>query len=192
MTSDIDSKNEYVEPPWVGQVIHFWFEELTEADWFARSDAIDRRIRDRFLTLHRRLVTHDGGGVAEPRPILASVIVLDQFSRNLFRDSPSAYSADSIARRLARVAIEQRFDIAMTTQERLFLYLPFEHSEERADQALAVQLIGSVGNAEWTRYAIAHKEIIDRFGRFPHRNPVLNRLSTADEIAFMKEPNNSF
>jgi uncharacterized protein (DUF924 family) len=192
MTSDVDSRNENVEPPWVGQVIHFWFEELTEADWFARSDAIDRRVRERFLTLHQRLVTHGGGGAAEPRPILASVIVLDQFSRNLFRDSPSAYSADFIARRLARVAIEQSFDIAMTTQERLFLYLPFEHSEERADQALAVQLIGSVGNAEWTRDAIAHKEIIDQFGRFPHRNAVLNRLSTAAEVAFLKEPKNSF
>ena len=192
MTSDIASKNEYVEPPWVGQVLQFWFEELTEADWFARSDVIDKRIRERFLTLHQRLVTHGGCNVTGPRPILAGVIVLDQFSRNLFRDSPSAYSADSIARRLARVAIQQSFDIAMTTQERLFLYLPFEHSEERADQALAVQLIGSVGNAEWTRYAIAHKEIIDRFGRFPHRNAVLNRLSTADEIAFLKEPDNSF
>jgi uncharacterized protein (DUF924 family) len=137
-------------------------------------------------------VTHDGCGVLEPRPILASVIVLDQFSRNLFRDSPYAYSADSIARRLARVAIERSFDVAMTRLERLFLYLPFEHSEERADQALSVQLIGSVGDAAWTRYAIAHKEIIDRFGRFPHRNAVLNRLSTADEVAFLKEPKNSF
>ncbi len=192
MTSDIDARNDGVEPLWVGQVIRFWFEELTEADWFARNDAIDRRIRERFLTLHERLVTHDGCGVTEPRPILAGVVVLDQFSRNLFRDSPHAYSADSIARRLARVAIEQGFDIAMTAQERLFLYLPFEHSEERADQMLAVQLIASVSNAEWTRSAIAHKEIIDRFGRFPHRNAVLNRLSTADEVAFLKEPKNSF
>ena len=150
MISNFDSKNANVEPPWVGTVINFWFEELTETDWFARSDAIDGRIRERFLTLHQRLVTHDGCGVTEPRPILASVIVLDQFSRNLFRDSQYAYSADSIARRLARVAIEQSFDVAMTRLERLFLYLPFEHSEERADQALAVQLIGSVGNAEWT------------------------------------------
>jgi uncharacterized protein (DUF924 family) len=192
MISNFDSKNANVEPPWVGTVINFWFEELTETDWFARSDAIDGRIRERFLTLHQRLVTHDGCGVTEPRPILASVIVLDQFSRNLFRDSQYAYSADSIARRLARVAIEQSFDVAMTRLERLFLYLPFEHSEERADQVLAVQLIGSVGDAAWTRYAIAHKEIIDRFGRFPHRNAVLNRLSTADEVAFLKEPKNSF
>ena len=192
MMSNFDSKNANVEPPWIGTVINFWFEELTEADWFARNAAIDRRIRERFLTLHQRLVTHDGCGVTEPRPILASVIVLDQFSRNLFRDSQYAYSADSIARRLARVAIEQSFDVAMTRLERLFLYLPFEHSEERADQVLAVQLIGSVGDAAWTRYAIAHKEIIDRFGRFPHRNAVLNRLSTADEVAFLKEPKNSF
>jgi uncharacterized protein (DUF924 family) len=192
MMSNFDSKNANVEPPWVGTVINFWFEELTETDWFARSDAIDRHIRERFLTLHQRLVTHDGCGVIEPRPILASVIVLDQFSRNLFRDSPYAYSADSIARRLARVAIERSFDVAMTRLERLFLYLPFEHSEERADQALSVQLIASVGDDAWTRYAIAHKEVIDRFGRFPHRNAVLNRVSTADELAFLKELKNSF
>ena len=192
MTSDIDSKNANVEPPWVGQVIHFWFEELTEADWFARSDAIDRRIRERFLTLHQRLVTHDGCGVTEPHPILASVIVLDQFSRNLFRDSPYAYSADSIARRLARVAIEQSFDIAMARQERLFLYLPFEHSEDRADQAYSLNLVKQLGREDWTRSAMEHKVVIDRFGRFPHRNAALNRLSTADEIAFLKEPKNSF
>src|ERR1700756_1457696 len=125
MTSDIDSKNANVEPPWVGQVIHFWFEELAEADWFAKSDSVDRRIRERFLTLHERLVTNDGPGVTEPRPILAVGIVPDQFSQTLSRDSPPAYSADSIPRRLARTAIEQGFDIAMTRQERLFLCLPF-------------------------------------------------------------------
>jgi uncharacterized protein (DUF924 family) len=192
MMSNFDSKNANVEPPWVGTVINFWFEELTEADWFARSDAIDRRIRERFLTLHQRLVTHDGCGVTEPRPILAGVIVLDQFSRNLFRDSPRAYSADSIARRLARTAIEQGFDIAMTRQERLFLYLPFEHSEDRADQAYSLNLAKQLGREDWTHFAVRHKAIIDQFGRFPHRNAVLNRLSTADEIAFLTEPKNSF
>ena len=192
MTSDIDSRNENVEPPWVGQVIHFWFEELMEADWFGKSASIDMRIRERFLTLHERLVTHDGLGVTEPRPILAAVIVLDQFSRNLFRDRPRAYSADSIARRLARTAIEQAFDIAMARQERLFLYLPFEHSEDRADQAYSLNLVKQLGREDWTRSAVKHKAIIDQFGRFPHRNAVLNRLSTADEIAFLKEPKNSF
>lgn len=76
----------------------------------------------------------------------------------------------------------------MAEQERLFLYMPFQHSEERADQALAVQLIRSVGNAEWTRFAVAHKEVIDRFGRFPHRNAILNRDSSADELALLQQP----
>jgi uncharacterized protein (DUF924 family) len=90
-----------------------------------------------------------------------------------------AYSADSIARRLAKTAIDAGFDIAMTREERLFLYLPFEHSEDRADQ-------------DWTHFAVKHKAIIDQFGRFPQRNAVLNRPSTADEIAFLKDPKNSF
>jgi uncharacterized protein (DUF924 family) len=192
MTSTSDSRTEDVEPPWVGEVIHFWFAELSEASWFAKREAIDAQIRGRFLALHERLVTHDGLGVTAPRPILAAVIVLDQFSRNLFRGSPRAYSADSIARRLAKCAVEQGFDITMSKEERLFLYLPFEHSEDRGDQAFSLNLLKQLGKEDWTHVAVAHKEIIDRFGRFPHRNAVLNRVSTADEIAFLKDPNNSF
>jgi uncharacterized protein (DUF924 family) len=192
MTCGIHAKTENVEPTWVGEVIRFWFEELEEAHWFTKSDVIDAQIRDRFLTLHERLVTHDGLGVTAPRPILALVIVLDQFSRNLYRGNSRAFSADSIARRLSRTAIEQGFDIAMKREERYFLYLPFEHSEDREDQTLALNLIKHLANAEWTRYAMAHKVVIDRFGRFPHRNAVLNRLSTADEIAFLKERMRSF
>jgi uncharacterized protein (DUF924 family) len=186
------SKTEIVEPTWVGEVIHFWFEDLGEAHWFTKSDHIDARIRDRFLRLHERLVRHDGLGVTASRQFLALVIVLDQFSRNLYRGNPRAFSADSIARRLSRTAIEQGFDIAMKREERYFLYLPFEHSEDREDQTLALNLIKRLANEEWTRYAVAHKVVIDRFGRFPHRNAVLNRLSTADEIAFLEEPMTSF
>jgi uncharacterized protein (DUF924 family) len=192
MMSGMQGKSENAEPTWVGEVIHFWFEELEEAHWFTSSDTIDALIRDRFLTLHERLVAQDSVGITAPRPILASVIVLDQFSRNLFRSNPRAYSADFIARRLSRTAIEQGFDIAMKTEERHFLYLPFEHSEDREDQALSVNLIKHLGNEDWTRDATAHKLIIDRFGRFPHRNAVLNRPSTADEIALLKEPMRSF
>jgi uncharacterized protein (DUF924 family) len=119
--------------------------------------------------------------------LLAAVIVLDQFSRNLFRDTPRAYAADPIARRLARRAIAQGLDVAMTAQERMFLYLPFEHSEDRADQALAVELFAQLGNAEWTGYALKHKAIIDRFGRFPHRNAILNRHSSADEVECLQQ-----
>ena len=100
------------------------------------------------------------------RPLLAAVIVLDQFSRNLFRGTPRAFAADPIARQLSRAAVKQRFDEAMNEQERLFLYMPFEHSEDRKDQAIAVELIARLGNEEWTRDAIAHKTIIDQLAAF--------------------------
>lgn len=171
----------------MGEVLHFWFEELAEAQWFTKSRDVDAQIRNRFQPLHERLAAHDGLGVTAPRSILAAVIVLDQFSRNLFRDDPRAYSADPIARRLSRVAIEQGLNAVVKREERYFLYLPFEHHEDREDQALALKLITHLGNEEWTRYTMAHKVIIDRFGRFPHRNAILHRPSTTDEIAFLVE-----
>ncbi len=180
------------EPSWVREVLGFWFSEIEEAGWWAKSDANDATIRERFLALHERLIAGDGGDLGGPRTLLAAVIVLDQFSRNMFRGSPLAYAADSLARRLARQAIAQGDDAGMTREERLFLYLPFEHSEDRADQADAVELIAALGREDWTRYAFAHKAIIDRFGRFPHRNAVLGRESTATEIAALREPMSSF
>jgi uncharacterized protein (DUF924 family) len=183
--SGMRSNTADVEPAWVGQVIRFWFQDLGEANWFAGGDEIDSRIRAAFLTLHGRLAAGDGFDVIAPKPILAAVIVLDQFSRNLFRDSARAYSADPIARRLSRTAVAQGFDRAMDTAERLFLYLPFEHSEDREDQALALSLIEPLGVQDWTDHTLAHKAIIDRFGRFPHRNALLGRPSTAEEIAFL-------
>ena len=190
--STIRSNTETVEPAWVGDVIRFWFEELSESLWFAKNEAIDEQIRERFLPLHEQLVAQDGLVAATPRRTLAIVIVLDQFSRNMFRGHPRAFAADPIARRMARSAIEQGFDIAMTQQQRMFLYMPFEHSEDAADQQLSLSLIGHLGDKEWTRYAMEHKAIIDRFGRFPHRNIVLNRPSSAEEIEFLKDPKKSF
>ena len=185
VTTDMNSS-------WVGDVLHFWFEELTPDDWFAKNIAIDVRISDRFASLHGRLAAHESVPVSAPRSVLAAVIVLDQFSRNLYRDDPRAFSTDPAAHRLSKAAIAQGFDTALKTEERYFLYLPFEHSEDRGDQALAVQLIERLGNDKWTGYAVAHKLIIDQFGRFPHRNAALNRRSTADEIAFLKEPAQPF
>jgi uncharacterized protein (DUF924 family) len=181
-----------VEPAWVTEVLHFWFDELGEAHWFAKKENIDAQIRARFLPLHERVVAHDGSIATTQRALLAAVIVLDQFSRNLFRGTPRAFAADPVARQLSRTAIKQGFDVAMKEQERLFLYMPLEHSEDRDDQALSVKLMASLGNPEWTRFAIAHKAIIDRFGRFPHRNAILNRHSCADEVALLKEPNGWF
>jgi len=186
------SESAAAEPGWVGEVLRFWFEELHEDDWFAKDHHLDERIRSRFLALYEELVACEARGVGTPRELLAAVIVLDQFSRNMFRDSARAYDADPLARRLARAAVEQGFDRSMTDEERMFLYLPFEHSEDRADQALSVELFGRLGHDDWTRYAVAHQEIIDRFGRFPHRNSILGRESTPIEVARLQEPMGKF
>jgi uncharacterized protein (DUF924 family) len=182
------STSDIVEPAWVGEILHFWFDELEATQWFAKSDVIDAEINGRFLALHRRVLADDGSVAMTQRPLLAAVIVLDQFSRHLFRGTPRAFAADPIARELSRAAVKQRFDDAMNEQERLFLYMPFEHSEDRKDQALAVELIARLGNEEWTHEAIAHKTIIDQFGRFPHRNAILNRPSSQDEVKFLQKP----
>lgn len=182
------SASNVVEPAWVGEILHFWFDEMEAAQWFAKRDAVDAQIRGRFLALYRRVVAGDGSIAMTQRPLLAAVIVLDQFSRNLFRGTPRAFAADPIARELSRAAVKQRFDDTMNEQERLFLYMPFEHSEDRKDQALAVELIARLGNEEWTRDAIAHKTIIDQFGRFPHRNAILNRHSSQAEVTFLQKP----
>jgi len=191
MTS-IGQQSDPHEPPWVGEVLRFWFEQLTDKDWFAKSDALDAQIRQRFLATYEQLAANGATDLSGPRALLAALIVLDQFSRNMFRGDPRAFAADPIARRLARSAIEQGFDRAMSTRERLFVYLPFQHSEDRADQARALDLMTALGNPAWTRFAIAHKQIIDRFGRFPHRNAVLGRESTPEEVEMLKGPMSSF
>ncbi|MEO8743003.1 MAG: DUF924 family protein [Lysobacteraceae bacterium] len=191
-TSTMQSKSAQINSSWPDDVIRFWFEELSEADWFAKNDALDARIRDRFHPLHEWIVANESCIELDARTMLAGAIVLDQLSRNMFRGDRGAYAADLIARRIVRRCIEQGFDRAMTLHERMFLYLPFEHSEDAGDQALSLSLTTSLGNANWTRYALAHKRIIDRFGRFPHRNAVLGRASTAEEIEFLKDPANSF
>jgi uncharacterized protein (DUF924 family) len=180
------------EPAWVGDVLRFWFVELSEDDWFAKDADLDARIRKGFLAIHGQLTANAAADVHGPRAMLAAVIVLDQFSRNLFRDDPRAFAADAIARRISTAAIEKGFDQAMSLQERLFLYMPFQHSEDRADQARSLELTRSLGNDNWLRFAVAHKQLIDRFGRFPHRNAVLGRESTAEEIEALKGPMASF
>lgn len=176
------------EPAWVGQVLQFWFEQLSEGQWFAKDAALDARIRERFLSTHSQLVANAAADVSGARAMLAAVVVLDQFSRNLFRHDPRAFASDAIARRISSAAIEQGFDGAMTREERLFLYMPFEHSEDRRDQTRSLELIATMGNESWTHSAREHKEIIDRFGRFPYRNAVLKRESTAAETEMLGGP----
>jgi uncharacterized protein (DUF924 family) len=184
------------EPDWVSDVLEFWFEEVGEQGWFTKSDRIDAAIRECFGGLQARLAM-DGGidaaiDDADPRQVLAAVIVFDQFSRNIHQGSPQAFAADVITRHLARQSVERGLDHSMPAVERLFLYLPFEHSENAEDQALSVSLIGKLGNEHWTRYALAHESIIKRFGRFPHRNAILGRTSAPEELALLDEPMGSF
>ncbi len=180
------------EPAWVAEVLHYWFEELTADHWFEVSREIDAQIRERFLALHERVASAHIATLGSPRAALATVIVLDQFSRNLFRGTPRAYAADPMARRLASMALGEGYDRDMTNPQKQFLYLPFQHSEDRQDQLRSLALFEKLGNESWTRYALAHKSIIDRFGRFPHRNAILGRDSSAEEIASLKEPMGSF
>ena len=177
---------------WADEVLHFWFQELTARDWFAKSDALDAQIRSRFLPVYEAVAADGAVHAHGPRELQAAVIVLDQFSRNLFRNSPRAFAADPLARKLAAQAIDEGLDAQLPPEQRIFLYLPFEHSEDRADQARSVALVTALGNDNWTRYALAHQALIERFDRFPHRNEVLGRESTLEELEMMKQPFGSF
>ena len=177
----------------IDEVLRFWFEELTPEDWFGGGEAVDERIRERFLALHETLRERvPESWRATARGMLAAVIALDQFPRNVYRGDPRAFAADPAALALATEAIERGLDRAMSVDERKFLYLPFEHSEDPAVQARSVDLFAALRNEDTLGYALRHKEIIDRFGRFPHRNEVLGRESTPEEIEFLKEPDSSF
>jgi len=178
---------------WVADVLKFWFEQTKPDQWFEKDAAFDASVRERFLSLHESLVSRGNEGlVADAQTALAAVIVLDQMSRNMFRDTPRAFAADPLALAVAERAIAQGFDAGLTKDERSFLYLPFGHAEDRKSQARAVALVASLGDPELQKWAEAHRGIVDRFGRFPHRNGILGRKSTPEETEFLKEPGSSF
>ena len=181
------------DAPWVNEVLGFWFEDLSRAAWYERDAATDDAIRARFGPLTERLsVAPPEIEGASARTVLAAVIVLDQFPRNMFRDSPKAFACDGTALALVEAAIARGQDRELTVPQRHCLYLPLQHCENPAIQARAVALYGELGEAEGLDYARRHKAIIDRFGRFPHRNAALARASTAEESAFLKEPASLF
>jgi uncharacterized protein (DUF924 family) len=175
------------KPDRAGEVWRFWFTELPRQQWFAGGATLDEQIRSRFLDLHRIVAAApEGALLADAKTALAAVIVLDQFSRNVFRGTPGAFANDAKALAIAQKAIAKGFADALSGDERLFLYLPFQHQENVDAQALSVEFISALGDPELTKYAQAHKDIIDRFGRFPHRNAILGRTSTAEEMEFLK------
>lgn len=178
---------------WWSALVDYWFRELTRAQWFSKVDAVDRALKERFGSLPQAVqaAKFDVAQIS-PQACLGAVLALDQVPRNVFRGRPEAFAYDEEARRLTQCAITHGHDRGLTINERAFLYLPLEHSEDLDDQEQCVDLMSSLGDAEYTRYAIAHRMIIARFGRFPHRNAILRRTSTPEEIAFLSEPGSSF
>ncbi|CAJ1391567.1 unnamed protein product [Effrenium voratum] len=167
---------------WIEPVLDFWFGELEPAQWFKRDDEVDEAIQTRFAETYEGLRAMPSAElVTDPRTTLAAVIVLDQFPRNMFRDSPRAFESDAHARAVADSAISAGHDASMTGDERHFLYMPFMHSEALADQDRAIELFQALGKEDGIKYAHLHRDVIVRFGRFPHRNAVLGRQSTDEE-----------
>ncbi len=181
------------EPAWIAEVLDFWFGELGREDWYAKSPALDDSVRSRFSALYERVVAEPPDPeTGSARTLLAAVIVLDQFPRNMFRDTAKAFAADSLALALAKATTGRGLDRELDPSQRHCLYLPFQHSEIAADQDRACALYEELGDAEGLDFARRHKAIIDRFGRFPHRNAQLGRRSTPEEAAFLEQPGSGF
>ncbi len=198
-------------PAWQ-QIVDLWFGALDadgyadgqhSAKWWKKDPAFDAMLRDRFESTHGEIVAGTcDAWLAEPAGRLAQVIVLDQFSRNMYRDTPGMYATDALALRIAAAGIAAGADRTLATAQRTFLYMPFMHSETLADQDRCVALFAAMrdelggpagerltGNV---KFAIAHRDIVARFGRFPHRNAILGRTSTAEELAFLDQPGSAF
>lgn len=177
------------------EILDFWFAEGRQDDWFKKSDAFDARVKRVLLPhLEAALAGKYESWRREPRGCLALVLLLDQVPRNVYRDTPRAFATDPAARVVTRHALAEGFDQALaTTPERMFLYMPLEHSEDLADQQDCVRLVAQLdGGAEFLSYAERHRDIVARFGHFPHRNAILGRESTEEELEFLKQPNSSF
>ena len=185
-------------------VLDFWFGRPGSADygtsrkiWFEKNDDFDAEIQGRFgEAVENALLGGFTDWETTPADCLALIILLDQFPRNLYRGTAQAFAGDARALELANTAMDAGFDEALLPVQRIFLYLPFEHSETMADQARSVELLTAVsaqtGNPDWEAYAIADRDIIARFGRFPHRNTALGRKTTPEEAEFLKQPNSGF
>ncbi len=174
-------------------VLRFWFDEIEPAQWWATEPAFDQVIRERFALVHHAATRGElSRWRLEPSGRLAEVIVLDQFSRNMYRGTALAFAADPIALVLAQEAIAGAHDTSLSQDQRIFLYMPFMHSESAVVHETAVQLFQALGLESNLNFELRHKAIIDRFGRYPHRNAALGRASSDEELRFLQQPGSSF
>lgn len=175
------------------EVHDFWFEECGRDDWFGKAGELDREITERFRDTHLALAA----GLTEnwratPENLLAAIVVLDQFPRNIYRDTPLAFATDGLALAAAKAAIEAGDDRRVPDSCRIFFYMPFEHAEDIAEQHRSVALFTALGDEEYIDYAQRHREVIAAYGRFPHRNRLIGRQSTAAELEYLAKPGAGF
>jgi len=174
-------------------IIDFWFGEIEQKFWWKKDAEFDQLIVERFQTTHQAAIRGELFSWREAAlGRLAEIIVLDQFSRNLYRDSPLAFAYDEQALALAQEAIHAKADQVLDSQQKAFLYLPFMHSESRETHKIAIKLFKAPGLEFNYDFELKHKEIIDRFGRYPHRNDILGRQSSEEELEFLQEPGSFF
>lgn len=175
------------------RVLSFWFTETNPENWFKKDLHFDEQVKALFLGTYNEAVA---GSTASWRKTaqgrLAEVIVLDQFPRNMFRDTAQAFASDELALNLAREAVRLGEDQMLKPTEKAFLYMPYMHSESKKMHQEALRLFSQKGLEENLKFEIKHKNIIDRFGRYPHRNKILGRMSTPEELEFLKQPDSSF
>ena len=188
----------------VEEILDFWFGSPKSLDygkersfWFTKNSEFDRELSDRFLLNYEQAARGELDYLQDsPLGCLALVLLLDQFGRNMFRGTPKSFATDAKALSVAQGAVQRGCDRALLPVQRWFIYLPFEHSENLADQERCVELFATLSNhpesANTIEYALRHKAVIERFGRFPHRNKILGRTNTAAEAEFLKQPGSSF
>ncbi|GBF78786.1 DUF924 family protein [Aphanothece sacrum] len=185
-------------------VLDFWFGKpdhkdygKPNKDWFIKDSTFDEKIKLRFLSTYEKAASHKlDDWKNSPLSCLALILLLDQFPRNMFREQPQAFATDSQALEIAKYAIFQQFDCQFLAVQRWFIYLPFEHSENLSHQHQAIALFSTLQSDPYSTQAIEsayhHLNIIEQFGRFPHRNSILDRISTSEEIEFLEKPDSSF
>ena len=188
----------------VEEILEFWFGAPQAPDygkersfWFTKNQEFDRQVCDRFLATYTQAATGElDSWQNSPQSCLALLLLLDQFPRNMFRGTPQSFATDAKALAVAKNAVAKGFDQNLLPVQRWFIYLPFEHSENLADQQKCVELFatltGDPDSAMTIDYALRHKAVIERFGRFPHRNKILGRETTPQEAEFLKQPGSSF
>ncbi|WP_135080751.1 DUF924 family protein [Terasakiella sp. SH-1] len=184
----------------INHILKFWFGSLNPAEmlshreeWWMKNEEFDKQIEEQFSEIYEQAALQKlENWKSSPLGCVALVILLDQFPRNMFRNSFKAFATDTLARNVTHHAVQMGFDQVLPMGPRLFLYMPLEHSESRQEQKASVELISRLGDDNYTDYAIKHQLVIDKFGRFPHRNKILGRDSTDEEITFLNQPGSRF